>query len=175
MAKSDKVKKILVQLAIIAIVLIVGLLVFFTQLGTFSVSSLPGSPCRPSLDYVCMNPKLSSNGSLAFTFEQNTSHTIYNLRLACVSTLKSDGLPANSSAWTLEASQLPNMQTVQITNLTCYNNYALPFATSSSPASAGEKFTGYILLNYTNNSPAPGNAQNPWYTTKIAVIVINVT
>ncbi len=168
MVKSDKVKKMLIPLVVIIAILIIGLLMFFSEEGIYSTGPPNYIPsCTAPSGYLCENPQLSTSGILSLTFGQNSGITLYNIQMACTSTLNN----INARAWTAEFSSLPTGLVAPMNNLICYGQSSLPISNSSNPMTIGQSFNGYILLNYTNSAGAPNGRQNPWHAITIPITI----
>ncbi|MGI0141486.1 MAG: hypothetical protein ACREBF_02430 [Candidatus Micrarchaeales archaeon] len=149
-----------------------------------------GVSCISTPGFLCQTPVLGTNGNLSVTVGQSQGYTFYNVGLSCTATTSNTGLPnpisgmiyifatglaSNTLAYPANTGFLSmvNGQTVTIPagtgGLRCYQNGGIPF--NSPPI--GASFNGYIYINYTASSGAPG-ATNPMLTQKVGSISLHV-
>ena len=176
-----------------ALLIVAVVLAALFQLGVFTSLSFASSGCVASPGYYCGSPALSQNDNITFTFGQFAStKTIYNVAAACSSSSTSVGLPnpspasgspaamvylsatgaatavVSNSATSGSLSLSPG-QKITVTGLTCYGTSVGPSITPP----VGTGFSGFIWINYTPNSGAPGGS-NPLLTTKVATLSVRV-
>lgn len=175
-----------------AILIIAVVLVVLFRLGIFSGIASFGTSCLPSSEYLCSISSLGTNGNLSFTLGQASGAIFYNIGLACAASSTSDGLlpsptgsmvyvsgtgaatgtPANAPAQ--GAMTIQTAQTISVSGLKCFDSKGNPVVTSSTTLPIGQSYGGFLWINYTLNSGAPGGS-NPMITAKIATIVAQVT
>ncbi len=157
-------------------------------LGLFSGQGL-STACIATPGYLCSAPALLTSGNLTVQFGQNNGATFYNVGLACTAQVTPAGFPSPSNAMveidyglaapsTQPASPLAlssnyNSLTLlsggsfAITGLKCFDN--TNNALVQEPI--GTSYTATLWLNYTPRRSLSG----PWYTEKVASLVIKVT
>lgn len=159
----------------------------FFSLGLFS-NQLSGTQCIPAVGFLCQAPILSTSGYLSFIFGQNTGQVLYNVELACVSSVDSLGLPTNSIAWQAlqangimvspvtnslvnNAETLISAQSLAVTQMRCYDSSGNLLGT----VPIGQQYTEIIWMNYTPVRCTPGvNACN-WESARIATITVKAS
>ena len=185
--------------AILIIAVVLGALY---SVGVFNFSTSLGSGgCSAVSGYYCGNPHLAQNDNITLTIGTLTNtRTIYNVAVACSSTVTGPGLPSPSPAsGTPQAAMiyiyangvatsniaipggtsLPSTslslalgQKTTITGLTCYGTNVGPSITPTM----GTAFNGYLWLDYTTSSgqPTAAGGTNPFYTVKFATVSVKV-
>ena len=180
--------------AVLIIAVVVAALYY---LGVFNNSNTGANGCLAATGYTCRSPLLLQNSNISFTFGQYAGvRTIYNVALACASSVTTSGLPSPSplsgspqaamvylsttgAATTFVSNaavsgflSLAPGQTTSVSGLTCYGTGVGP---SRTPI-LGTAFSGYIWMNYTLNSGAPTAAggSNPLLTAKVASVSVKV-
>lgn len=118
------------------------------------------------------------NGSLSFTFDLGSGYTLYNVELACATTLTLYGLPkvgnaANGGFGALQlngkvsqnnasgGASVQSNQFVNVSNLNCYNSNGNEINGST------EYISTFVLMNYTLANETPSSSNNPYYTIEI--------
>ncbi len=139
--------------------------------GTTTLNVL-SSYCVTEPGYYCGSYNLTSSGMISFTFVQNSTSAIYNVRFACNSTAGASGPSAFNwvSAQSLGYSQssMQKGQLAMLSGLQCYNSSTQPFG-----GPTGALYAGFLLVNYTLSSGPPSSA-NPQYDAAFAALSIHV-
>jgi hypothetical protein len=156
------------SLTTVIVIIIVAALLLYSSIFYFGHSNLSVLPCFATPGYSCQNYVLETNGTFSFLFGQYTSPTIYNIKMACAATETTAGLPNPPSALENITYYLQNGTMISVA-LQCYGASGTAFS-----GSIGSPFSGFIWLNYTNNSTIPSST-NPWHTLKVATISLNAT
>ena len=154
------------------IVAVMVLAVFLLQFDALSTHALISGSCAVQPGYECINAAINTSGQLRFEFGQNTGTTEYNFELACyvlsaVNDQPTVGTGIYTSISNVGASlnQLATGRQVNISRLQCYDINGTVFASST-----GARFSGWLWINYTNNSSAASKS-NPWHTVKANLIL----
>jgi hypothetical protein len=152
------------------------------QLGIFNGSIAAGNACLPGPGYLCKTPQLITDGTLTFSFGQNTGYPLYNLQLACAASQTPSGPNPLTAFRSISATgavlapsstgnTITNGQVLIVSSLPCYD----ATGTQLSNPSMGAGFSGYLWVNYTTGSAAASLATNPWHTVKAITIKTVVT
>jgi hypothetical protein len=142
---------LIVTIAIYCIVLFaVGL---FTINNTYECGADLGTSCIGQPGFSCSSPAINQTGILSFTLGQGTEQTIYDLKLACVSSANSVAVQ-NLAYQAFNQSSVAYGETVDVKGLQCY-----PYggSTKGMLSPIGTAFTGVIWSTYAT-SPG-GTAQ----------------
>lgn len=177
---SDIGKKIFIGQIIsllVTVVAVAGLSLSFLM-GAFNGGSALLTGCIANPGFMCSGPQLIApigkvGGGLSVTIGQNKGMSMYNVELACTSLGLSGPIPAGAFEslgmlglnTTLTSGQMITINLPYL--LQCYNASGYPL--SQTQISTGTKFSGSILINYTQNA-GPVSPSNHWFTEKVAAI-----
>jgi hypothetical protein len=136
---------LIVTIALYCIVLFaVGLL---TINNSCESGAVLGTSCIGQPGFSCSSPVINQTGILSFTLGQGTEQTIYDLKLACVSSSNSVAVQ-NLAYQTFNQSSVTSGETVDVKGLQCY-----PYggSTKGMLSPIGTAFTGVIWSTYTTS------------------------